>query len=148
MSRKPLLMIVVASMAAILFAAVLRPVRAAQNSAPAALMGTVGSQEEGPMEGVLISASKAGSTITITVVSDAQGRYSFPRNRLAPGQYSLSIRAVGYDIDGRGQVEVTPQKTARADLDPRRTQDLASQLTNAEWLLSMPGDEGQKSVFV
>src|SRR6266851_6325822 len=42
---------------------------------PPALSGRVSSAEEGAMEGVLVSAKKAGSTITITVVSDAQGRY-------------------------------------------------------------------------
>ena len=46
--------------------------------AQTALTGQVTSTEEGPMEGVLVSAKKAGSTITITVVSDEQGRYSFP----------------------------------------------------------------------
>jgi hypothetical protein len=36
------------------------------------------------MEGVLVSAKRAGSTITVTVVSDAKGRYAFPANRLSP----------------------------------------------------------------
>ena len=57
---------------------------------PAALTGQVTSAEEGAMEGVLVSAKKAGSTVTITVVSDAQGRYSFPAAKLEPGQYSLA----------------------------------------------------------
>ena len=51
---------------------------------PAALAGTVVSAEEGPMEGVLVSAKVPGSTVTITVVSDHQGRYSFPASRAAP----------------------------------------------------------------
>src|SRR4029450_11128686 len=63
-----------------------------------ALGGQVTSTEEGPMEGVLVSARKAGSTITVTVVSDARGAYSFPAARLEPGRYSLRIRAVGYDL--------------------------------------------------
>jgi len=42
------------------------------------------------MEGVLVSAKQAGSSVTITVVSDAQGRYSFPAARLQPGTYSLA----------------------------------------------------------
>src|SRR6266568_1297074 len=49
---------------------------------PPALSGRVSSAEEGAMEGVLVSAKKAGSTITITVVSDAQGRYRFPTGKL------------------------------------------------------------------
>src|SRR5207237_6466383 len=73
------------------------PVRA-QTPSPSALAGQVTSQEEGAMEGVLVSAKRAGSTITITVVSNAEGQYNFPRDRLAPGKYSVAIRAVGYEL--------------------------------------------------
>ncbi len=82
----------------------------ANAQSPVALTGQVTSAEEGAMEGVLVSAKKAGSTITITVVSDAQGRYSFPAGKLAPGQYALRIRAVGYDLDNSKSVEVAAQK--------------------------------------
>ena len=37
------------------------------------------------MEGVMVSAKKTGGTVTITVASDQNGRYSFPRNRLEAG---------------------------------------------------------------
>ena len=63
----------------------------------AALTGIVTSDAEGAMEGVVVSAHKAGSIVTVSVTTDAQGRYSFPENRLEPGQYSITIRAVGYD---------------------------------------------------
>jgi hypothetical protein len=45
----------------------------AETLSPIALTGQVGAADEGEMEGVLVSARKAGSTITITVVSDEQG---------------------------------------------------------------------------
>src|ERR1700720_4320271 len=73
-----------------------------QTPTSVALTGQVSSQEEGPMEGVLVSARRVGSTFTVTVVSDQQGRYNFPRVRLEPGEYSLGIRAVGYDLDEPG----------------------------------------------
>ena len=76
-----------------------------ETPARAALTGEVSSSEEGAMEGVLVSAKKNGGTINITVVSDQKGRYSFPRNRLEAGQYTLRIRAVGYDLDDPGAVE-------------------------------------------
>ena len=120
----------------------------AAEEASRALTGLVSSQEEGAMEGVLVSAKRAGSGITITVVSDAQGRYSFPRSRLEPGQYSIRIRAAGYELEGAGQAEVTRQKAAQADLKLRRTQDLAHQLSNGEWMLSMPGTDEQKQFFL
>jgi virginiamycin B lyase len=110
-----------------------------------ALTGQVTSQEEGPMEGVLVSAKKAGSTVTTTVVSDQAGRYSFPGNRLEPGQYTLRIRATGYELDDPGTLEVASHKPASADVKLHKAKDLASQLTNAEWMMSVPGTDEQKS---
>src|SRR3954468_6824789 len=78
----------------------------AQTSISIALSGRISSAEEGPMEGVLVSAKQSGSTITVTVVSDEQGRYRFPSSKLPPGQYALRIRAVGYDLSGAATVEV------------------------------------------
>jgi len=111
---------------------------------PAALEGQVTSPD-GRLEGVLVSATKAGSTVTITVVTDQQGRYRFPKNRLEPGEYSLAIRAVGYDLENPASVQVTANKTATADLTLRTARDLASQLSNTEWLMSVPGTEEQKA---
>ena len=48
----------------------------------AALSGQVNSAEEGAMEGVVVSAKRDGSSITISVVTDAQGRFAFPAARL------------------------------------------------------------------
>lgn len=115
---------------------------AAQQAAPA-LRGTV-TAGEGPLEGVLVSARKSGSSITVTVVSDKDGRYSFPAARLEAGDYGLRIRAVGYDLDEPAQVSIAADKTATADLKLRAAADIASQLTNAEWLASMPGTDAQK----
>lgn len=43
------------------------------------------------MEGVLVSAKKVSGNITVTVVSDTEGRYSFPGSRLQPGKYHMSV---------------------------------------------------------
>jgi streptogramin lyase len=115
---------------------------AAQQPAPA-LTGTVTAGPQ-PLEGVLVSARKSGSTITVTVVSDKDGHYSFPAARLEPGAYALRIRAVGYDLDGPTQVAIVADKTTTADLALRAAKDIASQLSNAEWLASMPGTDAQK----
>ena len=78
----------------------LSPLSRQQPSLAQTLTGTVSSAAEGAMEGVLVSAQKAGSPITVTVVSDALGRFRFPDGRLSPGHYTLRIRAVGYDLAG------------------------------------------------
>src|SRR6202049_2889283 len=114
----------------------------------AALAGQVTSAPEGPMEGVLVSARRDDSTITVTVVSDAQGHYAFPQKRLEPGRYSLKIRAVGYELDDPGQIQISPHKTATADLKLRKVVDISSQLTNTEWLMSMPGSHDVKAALL
>jgi virginiamycin B lyase len=70
------------------------------NAATAQLAGHVSSTQEGAMEGVVVSAKKAGGTITVSVVSDAKGHYSFPAGRLEPGHHALAVRAIGYELDG------------------------------------------------
>ena len=119
----------------------------------ASLTGLVSSADEATMEGVLVSATRAGSNVTVTVVSGADGRYGFPANRLGPGQYSLAIRAVGYELEqpagSENSIEVRaldaaqPEATTR-DIRLRKTTDLAAQLSNAEWLESIPGSDQQK----
>jgi hypothetical protein len=110
----------------------------------AALTGTVSSEAEGNMEGVVVTARKPGSIVQVSVTTDAQGRYSFPENRLEPGEYAISIRAVGYDIGAPAEAMVEPETTATTDIKLGKTKNLAGQLTNAEWMMSIPGTEGKK----
>jgi virginiamycin B lyase len=113
-------------------------------SEPAALTGSVRSEAEGPMEGVLVSAKRVGGTITVTVVSDKQGRYSIPGSRLAPGEYQLSIRAIRYDSANPRMVATVGKTKSEADIKLNQTSDLASQLSDVEWLMSIPGTYEQK----
>src|SRR3989449_6020280 len=112
---------------------------------PVSLTGHIKSDEEGLMEGVAVSARRAGSNMTLTVLSNAKGVYSFPQNRLDPGQYSITVRAVGYDLASPVTVAVSPQSPATVDLQLRKVADISSPLTNAEWLMSVPGTEQQKA---
>jgi virginiamycin B lyase len=147
MLNKIVSVIAIAIAAVTLFFAPVNIIGAA--SAPAvALTGKISSQAEGAMEGVLVSAKRAGSTITTTVVSDAKGQYSFPSAKLEPGRYALAVRAVGYELENSQPAEVTAQKTTECDLKLKKAQDLASQLSNGEWLASMPGTVEQKQEFL
>src|SRR4051812_32297552 len=92
---------------------------------PPALSGRVTSAADGPMEGVLVSAKRVGSTMTTTVVTDKEGRYQFPARRLAPGRYYLFTRAVRYDLDGPDAATIPPGGAAVADLRLRPAHDLA-----------------------
>jgi streptogramin lyase len=121
------------------------PAAAAQSPA---LTGEVTSAREGAMEGVLVSAQAPGSPITVTVVSDAHGRYAFPAERLPAATYTLTIRAVGYQLAAPTSAQVAPGHTATADLRLRPAADLAGQLTSTEWLISMPGSAEQKRPLI
>src|SRR6266850_6104245 len=116
----------------------------ARAQAPVALTGQVSSAEEGAMEGVVVSAKKDGSTISISVVTDASGRFAFPAARLDPGHYALKARAAGYELDGAKAAAVAAGSVASADIRLRKVKNLSAHLTNAEWMLSMPGTDEQK----
>lgn len=132
--------------AAVLVAAASRDFVTAQSQA--ALTGKVTSQAEGPMEGVLVGAKKAGSTIGVWVVSNAQGQYSFPRDRMEPGTYAISIRAVGYELPATS-VDVAAQPAQR-DLTLTKVTSpakLAMQMSNGELIMSVPGTQQQKTAL-
>jgi streptogramin lyase len=113
--------------------------------AASALTGRVTSAAEGNMEGVLVSAKREGSNITLSVMSNAGGMYAFPRGRLEPGRYSITVRAAGYVTPAK-TVEIIPTTTAIADLklEPASILEKALQLTSAEWLYSYPLPEKTK----
>lgn len=134
--------VLAASIAATIF---LPAVNTVQAQGQAALAGIVSSAAEGNMEGVVVTASRPGSIVMVSVTTDADGRYSFPRSHLQPGQYTLAIRAVGYDIDTPAKATVANGKAATADIGLKKTGNLAGQLTNAEWMNSIPGTEDQKA---
>ena len=103
MSTRKFLLLTSASLAGLLLASAAQ----AQNSA--ALTGKVTSTQEPVMEGVLVSARLDGSNITTTVATNEQGVYSFPAGRLAPGHYTISIRAVvALSRESRNSVSVSP----------------------------------------
>lgn len=136
-THRPYLLFIIMILAGVL------PTASKQQPKPV-LTGVVTSDAEGPMEGVLVTARPAGGSVAVTVISDDQGRYAFPPGRLPPGKYKLSIRAIGYELDGQTEAEVKSSKTAIAGLKLVKTKDLASQLTGAEWMVSIPGNEKQK----
>lgn len=114
----------------------------------AALTGKVSSQAEGAMEGVIVGAKKTGSTITTWVVSDSQGQYAFPSNRMEPGQYAISMRAVGYEPP-KTSVDVATMPT-HLDLQLSKvtsTSKLVNQMSDGELLISVPGSAQDKAAF-
>ena len=103
-----------------------------------ALTGVVSSAAEGTMEGVIVTARGEDADFDVSVVSDAEGRYSFPSTHLAPGAYDLKIRAVGYELPAPTTASVTAGNTATADLALEDAADISRQLTSVEWAMNLP----------
>jgi virginiamycin B lyase len=129
-------------------AVVLCQAPAAHAAQAAAITGQVTSKADGAMQGVVVTAHKDGSIVSVSVVTDAKGNYAFPESRLEPGHYSLAIRAVGYDLATPASATVASEQTAKVDLKLDPTNNLADQLTDAEWLMSMPGTDDQKAALL
>lgn len=121
----------------------------ARAAAPrAALSGRVTSPQGTPMGGVLVSATRVGSTITTTVVSNRTGDYEFPASSIGPGRYHLEIGAIGYALAGPSETRVRRGSTTTADLSLRTVANIDDQMTNSDWLISMPGNLHQKDLLL
>jgi virginiamycin B lyase len=111
---------------------------------PPALTGKVSSAEEGLMEGVVVSAKKG--IVTVSVVSNDKGEFSFPASKLAAGDYALSVKAGGYDLDGPKQITLAGKPQA-IDVKLVKTKDITPQLSNQEWIHSVPGSKDEKRIL-
>src|SRR5207237_2672472 len=54
------------------------------------------------------------------------------------------IRAIGYDLQGKRTVDVVGSEPAKAEINLVKTKNLSRQLSNGEWIMSVPGNEQQK----
>jgi virginiamycin B lyase len=106
------------------------------------LSGKVSGPGGSPMEGVVVSAKKG--IMTVSVVSDQSGGFSFPANRLGTGEFTLSTRAAGYNLIGPKVANVAEHDASTIDVKLSKTRNLSAQLTNQEWMQSLPGTDDQK----
>ncbi len=127
------------------FSTALSSAYALAQTAPA-LSGVVSSPDEPLMEGVVVSAKKDGGIVTVSVTSDDKGRFTFPAGRLEPGKYTLSIRAMGYEFDGAKNLDLTPGATR--DIKLKKSRNVAAQMTNSEWMQSVPGPEDMRAALL
>src|SRR5215471_3966226 len=115
MQTKRFLLNAIGTLAAVFLQTAAAPLQARVQT-PSALIGQVSSTEEGPMEGVVVTAKKDGSTISTSVVTNDQGRFAFPAARLESGHYTLKARAAGYEPDGAKVANVAAGEEAKVDI--------------------------------
>ncbi len=109
------------------------------------LSGTVSASGEAALEGVLVNAKKG--IVTVSVATNAKGEFSFPADKVGPGDYAISIRATGYTLDGPKTVSIAADKPSSVEVKLNKSKNIASQMSNLEWMLSAPGTDEQKKAL-
>src|SRR5450631_4573883 len=79
----------------------------------ATIAGTVTGPDGAPYRGAFVQARHAGLKMTVSVLSDNQGRY-FAEN-LPAGEYRVQVRAIGFKTNPKAGLNLTADQTASAD---------------------------------
>ena len=79
----------------------------------ATITGTVKGPDGKPFMAAFVIAENAQNKMTVNVLSDAQGRYHIAN--LPAADYTLRIRAIGYQSDPRAGVKLTGDQKASFD---------------------------------
>src|SRR6266446_1506173 len=89
----------------------------------ATISGTVTGPDGAPLRAAFVQARHAGLKMTVSVLSDNQGKYVV--ENLPAGDYRLAIRAIGYKADARSGLTLTA--------DQNVAQDFALQTAMIDW---------------
>src|SRR5258708_19143667 len=116
--------------------------------------GVVKSTKGDLLEGIMVQLIAGTNGMRTTVLSDAEGRYEFPR--LASGTYALRVaRPLEFHpfvkekvtIDGATPLgEIVLERVTSAELLPP-FRAVTAQMTGAEWLLSLSGTGEEKKLL-
>ena len=79
----------------------------------ATITGTVKGTDGAPFQGAFVEAQNTKTKITVSVLSDSQGRYRI--EKLPGGEFRMQIRAIGFKADPRTGVNLTADQNASFD---------------------------------
>ena len=111
------------------------------------LTGSITDATGEAMEGVVVSVRAAGSNLTTSVYTDAEGVYVFPQ--MDPGQYRLRAQAVSYAA-GHAEPRLSGS-VHRHDFVMQSIENFEAQLPGDRWVAALPEDTPEdrrmKTVF-
>jgi len=96
---------------------------AASQASAATISGTVVGPDGAPMRAVFVQARHPGMKMTVSVLTDNQGKYFV--ESLPAGDYDVSIRATGYKAD--------PKPGMKLSADQNASQDFRLQTALIDW---------------
>src|ERR1700735_272283 len=79
----------------------------------ATITGTVSGPDGAPFRGAFVQARHAGLKMTVSVLSDNQGRYVV--ENLPAGDYRVLVRSIGYKADVKAGVKLDADQSAAYD---------------------------------
>src|SRR6267154_6099896 len=79
----------------------------------ASVTGTVKGPDGSPFEGAFVQAVNSKTKISVSVLTDKQGRYRV--ENLPSGEYQVRVRAVGFTTDPHSAVNLTADQNISFD---------------------------------
>ncbi|MDP6182448.1 MAG: carboxypeptidase regulatory-like domain-containing protein [Gammaproteobacteria bacterium] len=108
------------------------------------LAGTVEELSGKPASGTFVTAELNGRAMSVSVVTDAEGRYAIPA--LFAGEYTLSATKIGFEKSETVNFTLS-EEGARHDFVLAATDNPAAQLPGNTWLAALP-EGSYKARFV
>jgi virginiamycin B lyase len=110
----------------------------------ATVMGTVKGPDGAPFEGAFVQAVNAKTKISVSVLSDKQGRYRV--ENLPAGQYQVRVRAVGYTTDPHSAVNLAADQNISFDFPLQAGTVRWSDLNLYQGKQLMPDGKGKETL--
>src|SRR3954470_8409106 len=112
----------------------------------ASITGTVKGSDGAGFRGAFVQARNAKTKITVSVLSDSQGRYRV--ENLPEGDYRLQIRAPGYRAEPRNSLTLTSDQNATHDFALQKGQVRWSDTSMYQGIQLLPEARGKNLFFV
>src|SRR4051812_8005359 len=123
---------------------VLALVAAAGAADAATITGTVTGPDGAPFRAAFVQARHAGQKMTVSVLSDNQGKYIV--ENLPAGDYRVSIRAIGFTGEAWSGVKLTDDQNASHDFALKKGMVRWTDLSIYQGLQLLPEARGKRTL--
>src|SRR5262245_24183098 len=120
-------------------------VLAAPCAEAATIAGTVKGPDGVPFRAAFVQARHAKLKMTVSVLSDNQGRYIV--ENLPAGDYRLQVRAIGYKAEPKTGITLAADQNISHDFELHATLVRWADLTILQGLQLLPDARGKKTLF-
>jgi virginiamycin B lyase len=111
----------------------------------ATITGTVKGTDGAPFRGAFVQAQNIKSRITVSVLSDGQGRYRI--EQLPAGEYRVTIRAVGFTATPRNGVNLAADQNASFDFALANGMVHWNDISQYQAMTLWPAGKGKDLIF-